>query len=348
MRFAPAEEQLEFAATVRAALDRTCTPADLRAAWGGEVGAHVGTPGGDGRVPAAWDALTEIGALALMVGEDRGGLGLGDDHLVLLAMEVGRAGLPEPFSATAGVAAGLLRLADAHPMAAAWAERLAAGARLGVGFGARPLVPMARAVDAVVLLDDDGVALAEAAHLELESVESVDGARHLCRVVGAPGATVLLDGPNAAAAAEVAFDRAAVLDAAELVGLSRRMLELTVGYVGERQQFGVPVGSFQAIKHHLADASLAVEFAEPLVAVAAHRLALGERAGVEVSMAKLRASQAAGEVARAALQCHGAIGYTVEYDLHLYMKRSWALRRQHGSDDWHRARVRSAVLDAAG
>jgi alkylation response protein AidB-like acyl-CoA dehydrogenase len=347
MRFAPAEEQLEFAATVRAALDRTCTPADLRAAWGGELGAHVGTPGGDGRVPAAWDALTEIGALALAVGEERGGLGLGDDHLVLLAVEVGRAGLPEPFSASAGVAAGLLELASAEAAAADWSERLCGGARLGVGFGSRPLVPTARTLDAVVLLEEDRVLLAEAAELDLERVESVDGARHLCRVLAAPGATVLLEGPAATTATEVALDRAAVLDAAELVGLSRRMLELTVGYVSERQQFGVPVGSFQAIKHHLADASLAVEFAEPLVAVAAHRLARGERAGVEASMAKLRASRAADQVARAALQCHGAIAYTVEYDLHLYMKRSWALRRQHGSDDWHLARVRSALFDTS-
>jgi alkylation response protein AidB-like acyl-CoA dehydrogenase len=122
------------------------------------------------------------------------------------------------------------------------------------------------------------------------------------------------------------------------------MLELTVDYVGERAQFGVPVGSFQAIKHHLADAALGLEFAEPLVAVAAHRLRLGEPAGVASSMAKLRASRAAHEAGRVALQCHGAIGYTVECDLHLYLKRSWALHRQHGGEAWHLARVRSELL----
>jgi alkylation response protein AidB-like acyl-CoA dehydrogenase len=344
VRFAPGEEQLEFASTVRAVLDRTCTPGDLRAAWGGEVGAHVGTPGGDGRVPAAWDALTEIGALALMVGEAHGGLGLGDDHLVLLALEAGRAGLPEPLSATAGVAAAVLGHPDGSAEAATWAGRVVAGARLGVGFGERPLVPMAAAMDAVVLIDADGVRLVEAAQLDLEPLESVDGARQPCRVTAAPGAVVLLDGPAAVEVAEVAFDRAATLDAAELVGLSRRMLALTVDYVGERQQFGVPVGSFQAIKHHLADAALAVEFAEPLVSVAAHRLCLGEPAGLAASMAKLRASRAAERVGRVALQCHGAIGYTVECDLHLYLKRSWALRRQHGGEAWHLARIRSELL----
>jgi alkylation response protein AidB-like acyl-CoA dehydrogenase len=348
MRFAPDEEQLEFASTVRMALENTCTPADLRAAWGGAVGEHVGTPGGDGRVPAAWEALVEIGALALMVGEEQGGLGLGDEHLALLGIEAGRAGLPEPFSATAGVAAGLLGADGAGDAAASWSERVAAGARFGVGFGDRPIVAMAEVMDAVLLLDGERVALAELEALVLEPLESVDGARRLCRVVGAPGAEVLLEGPAAEAAAEVAIDRAATLDAAELVGLSRRMLELTCAYVGEREQFGVPVGSFQAIKHHLADASLAVEFSEPLVAVAAHRLALGQPAGVESSMAKLRASQAADLVSRVSLQCHGAIGYTVECDLHLYMKRSWALRRQHGGDDWHRARIRAALLDPDG
>jgi alkylation response protein AidB-like acyl-CoA dehydrogenase len=123
------------------------------------------------------------------------------------------------------------------------------------------------------------------------------------------------------------------------------MLDLTVGYVSERRQFGVPVGSFQAVKHQLADAALAVSFVRPLVMQAAYSLARGAaEAPVHVSMAKARASEAARGAAAASLQCHGAIGYTVEYDLHLFMKRAWALAYRYGDPEFHRRRVRAALL----
>ena len=122
------------------------------------------------------------------------------------------------------------------------------------------------------------------------------------------------------------------------------MLAMTVAYASERRQFGVPIGSFQAVKHQLADASLAVAFAAPLVLRAANSLAHGDPdAGLHVSMAKAKASSAARTAADASLQCHGAIGYTVEYDLHLFMKRAWALSAQAGGPDQHRARVRAAL-----
>ena len=117
------------------------------------------------------------------------------------------------------------------------------------------------------------------------------------------------------------------------------MLDLTVDYVKERQQFGVPVGSFQAVKHHLADARLALEFARPLVYRAAVTLD-----GTHVSMAKVKADAAALLAASVALQCHGAIGYTIEYDLHLYLKRAWALARSWGDAPMHRALLRRAIL----
>jgi alkylation response protein AidB-like acyl-CoA dehydrogenase len=124
------------------------------------------------------------------------------------------------------------------------------------------------------------------------------------------------------------------------------MLSMTVDYVVERKQFGVPVGSFQAIKHHLADALLGLEFARPAVYRAAQSLSTGDPdRSRDASMAKAMASDAAEAVARAALQCHGAIGYTVEHDLHLFMKRTWALSRTWGDARHHRARVADAVLD---
>lgn len=149
---------------------------------------------------------------------------------------------------------------------------------------------------------------------------------------------------GSADAATIAFERAVLGTAAQLVGLTRRMLDITVAYVRERHQFGAPIGSFQAIKHHLADARLQLEFAAPAVYAAAWALSVDDAdASRDVSMAKVMASDAARFTAKKALQCHGAIGYTVEYDLHLYFKRAIALAAAWGDAAWHRDRVATAL-----
>jgi alkylation response protein AidB-like acyl-CoA dehydrogenase len=122
--------------------------------------------------------------------------------------------------------------------------------------------------------------------------------------------------------------------AAQLVGLGQRMLDMTVEYVKERHQFGVPIGSFQAVKHQLADSLKELAFARPAVWRAASTLQPRD-----VSMAKAMASDAASFAARRALQCHGAIGYTVEYDLHRFLKQTWVLARSFGDAAWHRDRI---------
>jgi alkylation response protein AidB-like acyl-CoA dehydrogenase len=147
-------------------------------------------------------------------------------------------------------------------------------------------------------------------------------------------------------AANRAFERGATATAAVLVGLAEQMVAMTVEYVLARRQFGVPIGSFQAVKHHLADAELKVSFARPTVWNAGYSLAHG-RPDIErdVSMAKCFASDAAELVARKALQCHGAIGYTTEHDLHFWLKRTWALSAAWGDAAWHRRRVAHVLLD---
>jgi Acyl-CoA dehydrogenase, C-terminal domain/Acyl-CoA dehydrogenase, N-terminal domain len=150
-------------------------------------------------------------------------------------------------------------------------------------------------------------------------------------------ATLVTDDPTAV---ELARDRGAWGTAAVLVGLGRRMIELAVAHVSERHQFGVPVGSFQAVKHQLADAHKDLAFARPVVHRAAHSLATGAATrGRDASMAKALAGDAAWRAGRVALQCHGAIGYSVEHDLHLYLKRTWALAKAYGDAGWHRDRV---------
>jgi alkylation response protein AidB-like acyl-CoA dehydrogenase len=117
-----------------------------------------------------------------------------------------------------------------------------------------------------------------------------------------------------------------------------------VEYVKEREQFGVPIGSFQAVKHHLADAAAQLTFARPLVYQAAWSIAVGhDDRSRDVSTAKAVVSDAAELVGRKALQCHGAIGFTTEADLHLYLKRTWALARSWGDSAWHRDRVGVAL-----
>jgi alkylation response protein AidB-like acyl-CoA dehydrogenase len=104
------------------------------------------------------------------------------------------------------------------------------------------------------------------------------------------------------------------------------MLDITVSYVSNRKQFGVPVGSFQAVKHHLADVVLELEFAAPVVLAAGWSLTTRDPTGDRrVSMAAVLAVEAATRAARAAIQCHGAMGYTVEYELHRFAKRTWGL-----------------------
>lgn len=260
-----------------------------------------------GRVPGLWAQLVELGVVDLVVPADAGGLGMSFVDLVLLLEETGRHAVPEPIVETA--AFGVALFGDASRV---------------VGAG-HSLVPWADTVD--VIVTSEGVF--DPATTRLVPHPSVDGARRVFEVVGTP--TAPTDGH--------AFDCGVLGIAAQQCGLADRMLEMTADYVRERRQFGVPVGSFQAVKHHLANARIALEFARPLVYRGAATLD-----PVHASMAKVKADGAALAAARAALQCHGAIGYTTEHDLHLYMKRAWALSRSWADARWHKDRVARAVL----
>ncbi|MEZ5144112.1 MAG: acyl-CoA dehydrogenase [Acidimicrobiales bacterium] len=209
-----------------------------------------------------------------------------------------------------------------------------------------PFVLDAGAADLIVLDRGDRLFALPGPAVTLTPQPSVDGSRRLYSVDWLPAdELVLAEGEAGWHAVNAAFDRGALGTAAQLIGLADRMLETTVEYVKQREQFGVPIGSFQAIKHHLADALLRLEFARPVVYSAAWSMQEGlDTHSREVSMAKCLASTAATTVARTALQCHGAIGYTVEYDLHLWMKRVWGLAASWGDAAYHRNRVGLAVL----
>ena len=319
MDFSFTDDQLAFRDAVRELLAKECPPAAVRDAW----------TNADGRSGKAWTALGEMGVLGALVAESEGGLGLTELDVVLLAEETGRFALPEPF--VEHVLVGAPIAAPEHAGVASGELTITAG---------DPLVPYGRAAELVVVLAPNAV-LAVGNGATFAGCESVDHSRRLVRLLDAPDFR-----PLTRQEISTAFWRGNLGYAAQLLGLARCMLEQTVEYVGERKQFGVPIGSFQAIKHQLADVRIGIEFAAPLVYRAAHSLATGDPdAAVHTSMAKARTADAAMLAARVALQCHGAIGYSYEHDLHLWMKRTWALARAWGDAAWHRDRVARAILD---
>ena len=158
-------------------------------------------------------------------------------------------------------------------------------------------------------------------------------------------ATRVAEGARAAGLLAAAFDRGALACAAELVGVAEQLVEMAVAYTTQRKQFGRPIGSFQAVKHALANVKVRLEYARPLVYRAAYSVANGDaRRALHVAMAKAEAGEAATLAARAALQAHGAIGYTFEQDLHIWMRRAWSLDLAWGARRLHRERIAAAVL----
>jgi alkylation response protein AidB-like acyl-CoA dehydrogenase len=337
VRFAFTDDQRLFRDTVREFLSKECPPEVVRAAWE-RSSSHS---------PELWRALAELGVVGLMVPEQHDGLGMNELDLVLLLEASGRAALPEPLVETTAVAVPLLAQSGDRAAGARWLPAIAAGdAVITVAVDHPSLVVDADVADALLVAEPERVVMVERGAVELERQASIDGARRLFDARWQrDAATVLAEGRAAEALRVAAFDRGALATSAQLVGLADHLLLATVEYVTQREQFGVAVGSFQAVKHHLADASLALEFARPVVYNAAyslaHRLDTSSR---DVSMAKCAASDAAALVARKALQCHGAIAYTVEHDLHLWMKRVWALAGAWGDATWHRRRVSESVL----
>ena len=346
MHFAFTDTQLEFRDAVRQVLAKECDTDDVRAAYDAPAA----------RTPR-WSTLADLGVTGLSVPVAHGGLGLGLVDLVPLAEEAGRVVLPEPLVATTGLAAPLLADLDAagvdDPRIGPWLDAIAAGGLTAAVADPRwPGRPVAGSVGADLLLmvaaGPDGPALhgVDASSVTVTPVPALDPTRRTGTPVWTPSAdTVLASGARAEALLASTADRAAVATGAELLGLADAMIARTAAYAGDRRQFGAPIGSFQAVKHLLAGAQVLLEFARPVVYGAAWALDAGDAdASRAASVAKARASDAAAEAARVSLQVHGAIGYTWECDLHLFLKRTWALAEAWGSADDHRSRILDSLL----
>jgi alkylation response protein AidB-like acyl-CoA dehydrogenase len=335
VHFAFDERQLEFRSQLRALTDKACTPTDVREAWASERG--WSTP--------RWSALAEMGVVGLTVPEAHGGLGFGLVDLVLLLEEAGRSGLPEPLLETTALAVPVLAGTGdgrAEERRARWLGPIAAGeAVAAVGLSSMPAIAGAGSADLLLLERHGELHAVEGSSTDRRARASVDGGRRLAEVSWEPSpATLVVAGEEAHGVLAALADRAAMGTGAVLLGVTDRLITMTAAYAVERIQFGVPIGSFQAVKHHLADALVRLEFARPAVYRAALSIDNGDPgAGWHASMAKALAAEAATGAARTALQVHGAIGYTWEHDVHLWMKRAWSLAAAWGDARFHRARV---------
>lgn len=317
MNFEIDDQQRDFAASIDAALSAANLPDAVRAWAAGDA-----APG-----RKVWAQLSDLGVTALMVPERFDGIDAHPVDLVVALERLGRWNVPGPV--TESIAVAPILLADDERAGA-----LASG-DLVATVAAPPLV--ARAVDAdtagLVLLAADGQVSDAAAGARQESV---DPSRHLFDVTAA--------GDGRPADVARAFEFGALATAAQLIGAAQAMLDASVDYAKQRSQFGTIIGTYQAIKHKLADVLIAVEMARPLVYGAALSLADGSGdTARDVSAAKVAAADAALLAARSALQTHGAIGYTQEHDLSLLLLRVQALRPAWGDPTWHRRRVLEAL-----
>ncbi|WP_367046607.1 acyl-CoA dehydrogenase family protein [Streptomyces sp. Je 1-332] len=331
MRFLLDDEQREFARSLDAMLTAAAdTPAAARA-WA--AGDHM--PG-----RAVWGRLADAGVFALAVPEEYEGVGLRPVDMAVALVELGRHAVPGPVVETVAAGALLARLAELGE--AAPAKRLLPPLASGEAVTTLALPeggPFALDADAATLrlTAAEGALRLAAGHARVE--RSLDPARRLARL--RPGGELLASGRAVTEASRTAADWASLATAAQALGVGLALLDKTVAYVKQRTQFGTTIGGFQAVKHRLADVLISLEFARPLLFGAALTLRTAD-----VAAAKVAASEAAYGAARAALQLHGAIGYTAEYDLSLWLTKARALRGAWGSPGECRRLVLSGVRDS--
>jgi len=310
MRFALTEEQAGFAQSLGDLLAKADPVGAARAWASGDTGPGL----------AMWKRLADQGLSALVVAEEAGGLGGSRVDLTVAHEVLGHHLAVGPWiESSAFLATALTGEA---------LEAVAGGCVATVALP--PQVPFALDADAAErVYVGTGAGLAGAVVREVRA--SVDPTRRLAEVE-AEGE----EEAGSAGSTEAAFDVAVLACAAQLVGCGERLLADSVDYAKQRRQFGRQIGSYQAVKHQLADVRIALDFARPLV----HGAALGE---VPASAAKVAAAEAAYLASRVALQVHGAIGYTREYPLGWWILKVRALVGAWGSASWHRARILAAL-----
>jgi alkylation response protein AidB-like acyl-CoA dehydrogenase len=283
-----------------------------------------------------WREISELGWPGIAIGEEDGGQGLGMVELAALLEESGIACAPTPLLGTAG-AALVISAAGSDEQRAEWLPKLASGEATGafggLANGQSSLFCDLPTADVVVTFDGEGALVAPAGEVDFEPFEAIDATRSYGLASEAAGERLPGD-------VDAGRDRLAVAIAAELTGIAQRSLEMATDYARERQQFGRPIGAYQAVSHRIAAMLLATEESRSLTYYAAWAAdAEPESLPLAAAMAGARAADAGWEVPAAALQVFGGIGFTWEHDLQFWLKRGRVTGRLLGSPRDHRERV---------
>jgi alkylation response protein AidB-like acyl-CoA dehydrogenase len=285
----------------------------------------------------AWSVLVDAGWVGLEVPEQFGGAGVTFAEVAVICEEMGRAASANNYLGSAVLAVGALKALQPSDTRDRLLADVASGAvRVSVALEPLEFVPDAEGADRILVITNSGVI--EAA-VTVTPQPVVDETRRLATVVvdGIRDAEVLrFDGDREAAVRRL-LERAAVAVACDSLGLSEAMLDATVSYAKVRQQFGRPIGSFQAVKHACADMQVAISVARQLVSAAVEAVAEDRPdGGVAAAMAKSYTCSTAVDIAGKAMQLHGGIGYTWESGIHVYLKRAMLNRSLFGSPAAHR------------
>ncbi|MDB5556632.1 MAG: hypothetical protein JWL86_6616 [Rhizobium sp.] len=328
------EEQQMMAEAVRGLLADLCQPSDLRRLM----------QSGAARDEVRWLKFIEMGLQGALVPEDRGGLGLSAADFVLVAETCGHACLPEPLVENAGVALPMLAaLADDKRCAEVLERALAGEITVALQHPANLFVSDADIAGAILIAHDGDLHLVTPADIMPARQPSTDPFRRLFSIEGPLPAAARI---GVAVDLDATLDRGALFAASQMLGLAQRAVDLAADYGKSRNQFGKPIGSYQAVKHLLATAQVKIEFARPVVYAAAANLEnfdIYSRA--RISHAKLAATEAADLACRTAIQVHGAMGYSWEVDVHFFLKRMLALTNWWGDTRFHRNRVAARVFE---
>jgi len=335
MEFAFDDDQLDYQKAVGGLLSSELPPSELRKIWSqGHDYEH-----------RLWRKLGETGLPGIIVDEKHGGSGGDIVDLMLALEECGAACLPEPFVETALVAPAFLAKWGGE-RGAKWLELLAEGnALFAVSEGPEAeIVAEGSTADALLAVIDEEVHLFSRGEWQSRPVAGTDPSRRLAICSFAPTQDSLVSADRAAVEHLLALG--AVGTAAALVGASRQMIEMTREHLLTREQFGRKLGSFQALKHRLADAALQTEAARSLVWYAGYALAhTPDESTAAAALAKSAANEAGRTANFASLQLHGGIGFTWEHSLHFWLQRERSWEHAFGTTEFHRMRTGAAALN---
>jgi alkylation response protein AidB-like acyl-CoA dehydrogenase len=297
--------------------------------------------GPDGWDPALWKEASGLGLAGISVSEEHGGAGMGFVEEAIAAEELGRGVFPGPWLGSVILAQPALAASPELLSAIASGERVAT-----VDLDGHELVPDLQAADLIVTVRENEVRVTEKDQIDWTLEETVDGTRRLGRVGSSEGTgSPLVMGPDANHIAATTRTRGLAALAAEATGVAERAMEIAVQYAKEREQFGSPIGKYQAVSHQLADTYMDVELMKSLSLWAAVAIDEGEdEAAMAAEAAKQFAADAAVRACERAIQVHGGIGFTWEHPLHRYYKRALWIRAFLGSGDDLRGSIADRLL----